>query len=219
MRRKQVISFSLWGEDPKYITGALINAQTAHVYYPGWTPRFYVPKNFSLDILNRLKSHGAEVIVIHDSGLPGLFWRFLAAGDPLVSAMISRDTDSRLSGRETAAVTDWLNSPYLFHIMRDHPWHNISIPGGMWGCKYPLLADIYQLIAPYYGCHDKQVDQYFLRDIVFPYVSPYALIHDEFFGGIDFPFKRKGLEFVGQPFDERNNTDPINLEILREFIP
>ena len=38
------------------------------------------------------------------------YGRFLPLLDPLVSVMVSRDLDSRLTAREKAAVEDWLES-------------------------------------------------------------------------------------------------------------
>ena len=47
--------------------------------------------------------------------------------DPSVSVMVSRDLDSRLTSREQAVVTDWLEQSNLpFHIIRDHPGHFYS---------------------------------------------------------------------------------------------
>ena len=57
--------------------------------------------------------------------------------DPSVSLMVSRDLDSRLTGREAAAVTQWLTDPQQlpFHVMRDNPQHGTEILGGMWGAR------------------------------------------------------------------------------------
>ena len=50
-----------------------------------------------------------------------------------------RDLDSRLTGREAAAVTDWLeNTDRPFHIMRDNPNHGTEILGGMWGARMDI---------------------------------------------------------------------------------
>ena len=66
----------------------------------------------------------------------GMVWRFLPLLDPLVDAVASRDLDSRLTGREAAAVTQWLEESGLpFHVMRDHPMHGTEILGGMWGAR------------------------------------------------------------------------------------
>ena len=48
---------------------------------------------------------------------------------------MSRDLDSRFSEREASAVSEWLSGPAAFHMMRDHPLHNIHILGSGWGVK------------------------------------------------------------------------------------
>ena len=42
------------------------------------------------------------------SQLHPMMWRFLPTLDPQVSLFLSRDLDSRISAREVAAVTEWL---------------------------------------------------------------------------------------------------------------
>ena len=37
----RVISYGLYGSKPKYLIGAIRNAQLVKVFYPGWTARFY----------------------------------------------------------------------------------------------------------------------------------------------------------------------------------
>ena len=39
---KKIISFSLWGDNPKYTNGAIENADLALEVYPNWICRFYV---------------------------------------------------------------------------------------------------------------------------------------------------------------------------------
>ena len=69
------------------------------------------------------------------SSLFPMLWRFLPSLDPQVSVMLSRDLDSRVTEREAAAVTEWLESDLSLHAMRDHPWHTVPIMGGGWGAK------------------------------------------------------------------------------------
>ena len=52
-----------------------------------------------------------------------------------MNIFISRDLDSCMTVRETAAVKEWLDSDKTFHIMRDHPDHVSNIIAGMWGIK------------------------------------------------------------------------------------
>ena len=39
---KKVIAFSLWGNDPRYLGGAIQNISLAKIFYPDWTCRFYL---------------------------------------------------------------------------------------------------------------------------------------------------------------------------------
>ena len=69
----------------------------------------------------------------------GMLWRFIPLMDPSVKMMAVRDLDSRLTGREAAAVADWLDNTDLpFHIMRDNPHHTTEILGGMWGARMDI---------------------------------------------------------------------------------
>ena len=217
---KKVISFSLWGESKKYTHGAIINADLAEKIYPDWICRFYVAKSVPTDIISQLVAKkNTEVFVMNSQGnWEGMFWRFYAASDPEVDLMISRDCDSRLTERESLAVKEWEKSDMMFHIMRDHPHHAIEILGGMWGCKYPQLKNMKELILSYKKGDFWQVDQNFLKEKIYPMVSNTCFVHDEFFEKKNFPTKRKGLEFVGQVFDENNKTVEEHLEPLREFL-
>lgn len=209
---KKIISFSLWGENPKYTIGALRNAELANDIYPDWVCRFYigksVPKNI-IDELNKMKN--TEIIFMDEQGdWTGMFWRFYACEDSDV--MISRDTDSRLSMREKYAVDEWLNSDKDFHIMRDHPYHRTEILGGMWGCRNGILKDIKNLINEYSKGDFWQIDQNFLREKIYPIIKNNSLIHDSFLSfekqKKQFPTERINTEFVGDVFDENNERHP-----------
>jgi hypothetical protein len=63
---KRVISFGLYGKNPKYTHGAIRNAELASVYFPGWICRFYVTSDVPSDIVSRLKELNAEIEHIPD---------------------------------------------------------------------------------------------------------------------------------------------------------
>jgi len=201
------ISFSLWGNNPKYTIGAIKNLELAQEIYPDWICRFYVGIDVPKNIINDIeKFSNSEIILMNEQpNWEGMFWRFYAIED--CDVFISRDTDSRLSAREKSAVDQWIQSDKNIHIMRDHPYHNYPILGGMWGAKKPILNNIKNLIKEYKKGNFWQVDQNFLRDIVYPIVKNDALVHDEFFEKKSFPTKRDGLNFIGQIFDE--NDKPV----------
>ena len=214
---QKVISFSLWGTNPKYTVGAVRNAQLCHEVYPGWVARFYIDPTLPNEIAQHLRELGAEVIEVPQPGdWRGLFWRFTAASDPAVEVMLSRDCDSRVNLREAAAVSQWLSSPALFHIMRDHPAHDVPVLGGLWGVKAPLLREMTDLIEGYVKDNSWQVDQRFLREVIYPRVRKVALVHDEFYAKRAFPEPRKALEFVGQVFDEYDRPVLTDREALAQ---
>ena len=201
----KVIAFSLWGDNPKYTVGAVKNASIARELFPDWVCRFYIGEDVPDYTVKSLCSLDAECAPMKGSGWNGMFWRFFAADSHDV--MISRDTDSRLGQREKVAVDEWLASDKDFHIMRDHPYHKTEILGGMWGARNGILKGIKDEITNY----DKksfdnkyQVDQNFLRDVVYPKVKDNAIVHDEFFEGKPFPKKAKARTtsyFVGQVYN------------------
>lgn len=208
---KKIISFSLWGNNPKYTIGAIRNAELTNTIFNGWISRFYCGLSVPMNIIDKLRCiDNCEVIIMDVSGnLDGAFWRFNAISDNDVDVIISRDCDSRLGSREKDAVDEWLNSDKLFHIMRDHPCHGIEILAGMWGVKSPLLKNMNDLVVNYNKNNFYQDDQIFLKNIIYPLVKDQSIIHDEFFNyninKKQFPNKRDGLAFVGEIFDENEN--------------
>lgn len=214
----KVISFSLWGNDPKYCVGAIKNAKLALDIYPDWTCRFYVGKDVdSKTVLDLKNQPNTEIFIMNGlSNWNGMFWRFYAMGDDNVDVMISRDTDSRLSHREKSAVDEWINSGKIFHIMRDHPWHATEILGGMWGCLPAHFEGLMSSIRNFPKDNKYDVDQSWLRSVIYPAVKNEAMIHDSFFGeGKKFPSERIGLEYVGQVFSENDETLLEHTNILK----
>ena len=209
---KKVISFSLWGSDPKYCIGAIRNSELALKHYPDWICRFHIGQSTPPEIIEDLRNRTNTEIVLKSEGgdWTGMFWRFLDASDLSADVMISRDADSRLNGREAAAVSEWLQTDKSFHIMRDHPYHKTEILGGMWGVKNPFLGDMKHLISRYAMGDFWQVDQNFLREVIYPIVENNSLVHDEFFEKKPFPTKRKKGYFVGQAFN--SDDTPCNPE-------
>jgi len=211
----KIISYSLWGDNPKYTVGAIRNAQMCREFYPNWIARFYVGKSVPMDIVSALKNtERTDVVLMDESGdWTGMFWRFLAAdGEDIV---LSRDTDCRPSWREVRAVEEWLSSDKDFHIMRDHPYHGTEILGGMWGARNGILRGISDKISEYNKGNFWQVDQNFLREIVYPVVKDRAMVHDEFFEKKPFPLYRQPREFVGKAFNaDDTEFEPKHGDIL-----
>jgi hypothetical protein len=216
----KLITFSLWGTDPKYLIGALRNAELAQEIYSDWTCRFYLGQSVPFPIVYELKKY-ANVQIVEKPALgdwKGMFWRFEPATETDVEVMISRDTDSRLSLREKAAVDEWLQSDKGFHIMRDHPWHKYPILGGMWGAKKGTLPDMQELISQFSQEDKYGTDYEFFAQAVMPKITNNVMIHDEFFEKNPFPIARNGLEFVGEVFNENEETVLEHTNALKEAL-
>ena len=213
---KKIIAFSLWGNKPFYNVGAIKNAELAKELYPQWICRYYVGTSTPLDTIKKLNSlDNTEVIQMNLEGdWTGMFWRFYPSSDDDVEIMLSRDCDSRLSVREMLAVNEWINSDKGFHIMRDHPYHNIEILGGMWGVKNNVLPNMKLLIDEYLKGNFWQVDQNFLKEIIYPKIKDNVMVHDEYFENKPFPSKRINYEFVGDVFDENDKRHPEYFKFL-----
>lgn len=193
---KKIISYSLWGETPIYIKGAIANARDAATYYPDWIPRFYIHNKVSYEIISEIEDLGAETIIM-DLNIktenyskqeinPGWFWRFEILKDPEVERFIVRDTDSRLSNRERNCVKDWEKSGKDVHIIRDHPHHGVRMLAGTWGAtrnfsetiNYPELVNKFVKENPKNNAQHGGYDQFFLSTIIYPLAKKSLCVHD-----------------------------------------
>jgi hypothetical protein len=211
----KIISYSLWGNDTRYTFGAIRNAELAKEIYPDWDVHIYISDHVEEEIQNKLMDLDCTLIKFIEKGdWTGMFWRFFAADG--FNTVISRDTDSRLSYREKAAVDEWLDSDKDFHIMRDHAYHNTPILGGMWGARNGILSGVKDMIHDYNKGNYWQIDQEFLRDTIYPIVKGRAYVHDPFFERKPFPFPRNDKHFVGQAYsgDDRILDSDSYFEIL-----
>jgi hypothetical protein len=138
----KVISFCLYGEDPKYHAGMRANIALAKEHYPGWEVWIYADGVYNSCV-------GAKRLyqMADSKGASGMFWRPLAAFEPDVEVAIFRDADSRLNAREAAAVNEWLDSDYKYHSIHDHRHHALHpLLGGMWGVRDRLPE---RLVEPF----------------------------------------------------------------------
>lgn len=234
---KRVITYSLWFQNNPlddyehqtpnmYYNGVIANLRLLNDggIYEGWTIRVYLDSTVPKKFHDELRSLGAEVIDMTGSQIPGMYWRFLVADDQEVDVFIVRDTDSRISKREEAAVSAWLDSDKLLHVMRDHPHHKYKILGGMWGCKnYADTDRIYRMewLIDYFllkrNYEFKRMDDMtFLNQIYDIYADNGAVMeHDSFFrhrfaNAMPFPSQcsvdNGYYHYVGEIYDEYGNN-------------
>ena len=219
---KKVISFCLWGDDPKYCAGAIKNARLRDEVYPEWTCRFYIHKNVPKKYIEELNSIDLVETVILEGDADWKFTveRFKAIDDEGVECVIFRDTDSRLNSREAAAVEEWLSSDATLHLMRDHPRHgSFPILAGMWGLKKKKFPyNMANTIKDYEGKKVEEqyhYDQIFLASYIWPSLNSDCTTHDEFFTDNPFPSPRSDNSFVGQSFNENEETPQDALQEIQ----
>lgn len=205
--KKQVIAFTLFGSDPRYLRGALHNVLAARDHYPGWTCRFYADASVDEALLGALRDEGAEVIadeIGNDDVRYRLCRRFLVADDPAVGRFLVRDCDSVVGAREAAAVDAWMRSGKPFHAMRDWWTHTDLMFAGMWGGIAGMLPNFAAALADFLALtpDGPNWDQRFLGWHVWSSVREQILVHDRLFNGqATEPFPTPsppGLEHVGQ---------------------
>jgi hypothetical protein len=219
---KKIISFSLWGNSPKYLIGALKNADLAKEFYRDWECHFYCNKDVPTDLIESLREKPNAKVHVEDGDSDWTFStkRLFPMSEEGVERVIFRDTDSRIGSREVAAVREWEKAGLDAHIMRDHPHHGgFPILAGMFGIKGGVIKNIKKLLELNKNVKMQyHYDQIFLAKFVYPFIEDSVVVHDEFFNNKPFPTKREGLSFVGQVFDEHDETVPEHLSVLKESL-
>lgn len=182
---RNIIAFSLFGADPRYLIGARNNAIVARYLYPGWRARFYVDESVPLEVRSGLQAEGAQVALVENASAKdfGLFWRFFVEDDPDVDIYLIRDADSVLNIRERVAVDAWLKSGRAFHVMRDDPQHSELILAGMWGAHQGNIGNMVSRVQAFVAnspvvLNNATIDQHFLRSEIWPIVKQDVICHD-----------------------------------------
>jgi len=225
----KIISFCLWGNNPKYLVGMSKNIQLAKEIYPDWKVKIFVDATVPMGYkFEYEENENVEVIRKFDEiGDWKFSLRRFEAAENDDDIIILRDADSRLNYREKAAVDEWLQSDKDFHVMRDHPYHKFVILAGMCGFRNGVLKDIKKVVDNYSNVNYNYGEDYnFLLNCVYPMVKNNMFIHDD---GVwsdrkninhKFPIERgEGRElFIGQVFDENDNQIKEHIESLKQWL-
>ena len=183
-----------------------------------------------VNVIQRLEELGAELRPVSPSvskTMAPMLWRFCVAANPQVAVFIVRDADSRLTPRDAAVVSDWLQHPdAYFHCIRDHPSHsNFAVSGGLWGGRPSKLATldgkVQQVFLDEMGKYGAGYieDMNFLCSVVWPRVQDHAYCHDSFScdrypASHAFPVARIGGEHLGEVYDEFSVGRQSDIAIL-----
>ncbi len=183
----KIISYSLWGNDDRYLQPLLENFELAKQFFADWQIIVYISSSTNREYKNLLIQKGA---IVYDCGespdTRGAFWRFKAIDMQHAEAIIFRDADSPLTQRDSILVQHWLQSNKDFYLCRDHPHHVRPITCGLWGVKNAGIQKI-NYIASFdpkyseYGDDEKYLAQavYLKHRKDFMVFAPYLLYRDE----------------------------------------
>ena len=217
---RKILSFSLWGNDPKYLDGMRENVDLAAKWYPGWTVMIHCPIDTMYELGVSGVAYQIKKSIIVSSGL---FWRILPATSWCNDIVCVRDADSRIGERERDAVDEFESGPYALHVMRDHPAHGAEIMGGMWGCRPQLLPktfgsdltikehEVYMgdgsnhVRQKYEGRFGWMSDQPFLTRVLWDALPPSQILAHDDYGRYGSPSKFRvpkptPRDFVGQVY-------------------
>ena len=97
----KVLSYSVYGTDPKYFVHIVEDARMVPTVYPGWVMRVHVHDESPPALVQALMDTGAQVYIMHDDEVrpgnaAGMFWRFLPMADPSLDVFV-KDSDDSLS--------------------------------------------------------------------------------------------------------------------------
>lgn len=181
-KTKNIIAFSLFGNDPRKCETAVLNASLANALYPDWTARFYVDDSVPEHAIDRLTQHGVQIVkATTDENIPPILRHFAVFADKEVHAFLLRDTDSLISQKEVSAVSSWLDSKQYFHIMRDFYEHGELVLPSMWGGYTGGFDDIETTMREFFAENGigRSTILAFLRTKIYPTLAQSLISHDD----------------------------------------
>jgi hypothetical protein len=215
---KNIISFSLFGTDPKYYSGAIKNTLLAKELLPDWeTWVFYHPNMTNMDSIENLIKIGSVVKNISDYKIDNpesfpYFWRFFAFLED--TYVISRDLDSRLSNREISYISKWIQSSKDYFIIRDHPWH-APVPSGLFGIQRKII-DFENYLIDFVKTQDLRwgADQEILR-LYMENINRSDVFYCGYDDNTNYISRDDKNFFIGMQMDEHDNpTTPSGYQCL-----
>ena len=201
----KIISFSLWGDNPKYCVGVIKNILLAYKHFPGWIVHVYYDDTVPNEILDHIEYYNNTLLKERKEGF-GAFWRYEAMKPGTI--VISRDADSRLSLREKKIVDEWIESDKKLCVIRDHANHyEFPIMAGMFGVKEGLTKEIFDTMKGYTCNHNYLIDQIFLKNHVWPaYENDCLVCGIKETDWMKESYNNIGKNFIGQTYTEKDET-------------
>lgn len=111
---------------------------------------------------------------------PKKLWRYYAVYTNKAVNILFRDSDSIITTREMNMVEKWVESQYIFHIIRDSKYHLYPILAGTFGVKMRGIPILRKLLECVNFSENHFADQIFLSNEVYPKIKNNTLVHSSF---------------------------------------
>ena len=194
---KIIFSFSLYGDDRKYSDPLFINFDIINSNFNNFEVQIYYDNSVPISVINELEKKGAillEITTKYNTATEKMSWRYNPIFNNANDCCIIRDSDSVISFREICLIKEWLNSSYNFHIIRDHPLHNMPIMGGLFAIKKPIFDRFqkqFECKFTKYISFEYNGDQLFLAHEIYPIV-----VEDSFIQTSCFSFMCEKVSYI-----------------------
>ena len=181
----KVISFCLFGDNPKYTRGMVENLKIIQEMLPDFLVYIHVGSGVPPAVVEAIAAFPHARVVVSSAPNWALPAHRICYPDE-AAVVFARDADSRINARDVWAMNEFIKSDKTFHIVRDHVWHKSKIMAGLCGRKQSvqLAEPLSQWAATAtlgYGS-----DEAFLST-VYPRVAGNALIHSSVVGYLHEP--------------------------------
>jgi len=162
----KVFSFCIYGTERNYYEGLLENIQIIQEYFPDF--EIYIYKGICDP--SWTFEENCKVIETHKEGAINMLYRYLPIGFADIGFI--RDADSRIIERDRWCISEFLNSSFSYHIIRDHYWHKEPIMGGIFGWKKQVEIDLSLDSVIGYS-----QDMAYLKQHLYPLIKSDSLVH------------------------------------------
>ena len=178
----QVLSYCLFGDNPKYTRGMVENLKIIQEMLPDFLVYVHLGTGVPPAVVEAIAAFPQARVV---SGAPN--WtlpahRICYPDD--ADVVFARDADSRVNARDVWAMREFMKSDKAFHIVRDHVWHKSKIMAGMCGRKRSVK--LAEKLQQWTGSTQYGDDELFLKS-VYPDLAPLALFHSSVVGYLHEP--------------------------------
>lgn len=146
--QENIISYSLYGNNPKYFDPAIRNIIKLQKKLPQWVVRIYLHENVGEKFRNKLVETGSQVFIVRDplvkpGNSSGMFWRFL----PLCENVncVIYDADEEITQKKIDTIVKFFSqNKKQIRTAWTWPWPTTHICGGIIYKKKELKLPITQ---------------------------------------------------------------------------